>query len=139
MNQFNALTGTELLEVIITRIRKKLEDTGEFEYHRTYPLIRLTYSVGVASYPKQDLDSAPLILAKDDAQVPDGSVTSDKSVIADTLIEVEDSIVLDTPDLTRKETGLPISVPVVGTGGITVDKPQAPKIKVINPKGKEKG
>lgn len=131
MNQFNALNGTELLEAIVARIRRKLEDTGEFEQHRTFPLIKLTFSVGLAVYPKQNLDDEPLTKITDTLTLPEGvSVPPEEPV--STIAETE-SVVIDTPDLERKEAGLAITVPVLGLGGVIVDKPQAPKVKVVTP------
>lgn len=117
---FTALNGLETLEVIMTRIRKALVDTGEFKQNLSFPLFRLDFDVKVWSYPKQPLTGEPGIRIT--AQV--GDDTTDLPLVN---ISVDNTV--DTPDKERLDSGLEIPAARPSGGGVIVDIPQdQPKV-----------
>jgi len=122
MLQFNALTGPELKSVILKEIENKLDETGEFAQHRTFPWVKLTIgAIKVLAYPKQGMEDEPEIqtpqiekvLSEKDAPQPDEQPS---------IIDLGSySLVIDTPDKARDEAGLPIPVPgIADVGGVAV-------------------
>lgn len=119
---FNSLNGQELIEVILSEIREKLELTGEFKQHQGFPLVRVRYEVGVNSYPKQILEEEPKIIAKDEVVLPKGEEVP--TVEAETeVVKVSDDITIDTPDKARRKAKIPIKVPAVGPNKVIEDRP----------------
>lgn len=124
---FNALDGQELITVILNEIREKLEATNEFRQHRAFPLIKLTFSIGVASYPSQELDAEPKIKTQGEVTLPKGVGTP--AVEPAPTVTVEDTQVIDTPDRARRKANIPIKVPAPGPNKIHEDRPVPPKVK----------
>lgn len=119
---FNALSGTELLEVVVSKIRATLLATGEFDPHVSFPWVKFDYHVGLVVYPKQSVDAEPGIVAKGEVilggEAPEGQEPQE--------IKVEDTQIVDTPDLARIESQQPIPTPARGTGNVLVDKMVTP-------------
>jgi hypothetical protein len=108
---FNALTGMEFLDVILSKIKTALLNTGEFQNHITFPLPKYEFSVGVWVYPKQSLDGPPGMVVKGSEGEAEGAPK----------ISVTKSEILDIPDKARLEAGLP--VPRANkVNGVLVDK-----------------
>lgn len=120
MQVFNALNGTELIEVIKDRIGKKLEASGEFKYHLTFPWSRISFAVGVVAYPQQAMDDTdPKIKVKGAEIFGEGEAPSGAPV----TVSVSGGAVLDTPDKDRVEAQIPVPTIVEGPGGQKIDKP----------------
>ena len=132
--QLNALNGTEMIEFMLASIRKKLEDSGEFHLHTTFPLFRLDYKLSIASYPQQDLEDAPKIKVEGTTLLDRREDRSVKELSEPIKTEIEASIVVDTPDKARVEAHLPVPTPSPGPGGVIVDKPVSRMPKVGNKK-----
>lgn len=108
---FTALNGLETLEVIMTKIRRALENTGEFKQNIAFPLLRFDYDLKVWAYPKQPLDGEPGIKV----------VGSVGEATGEPLVNVSSTKVMDTPDKERFDANLPIPVVQPAAGGILVD------------------
>lgn len=117
---FNALTGTELIEVILTKIREKLEASGELKPHNTFPWSKVSFAIGVIAYPQQAQDAPDPKIKIVGSEVFGFGDPPENVPLELTIKGVE---VFDTPDKTRVETKLPIPTPVPGPGGQLVDKP----------------
>ncbi len=115
---FNALSGPELLKVVLTDIEKKLLATGEFDAHVTFPWVKYNYSVGLVVYPKQAVDAEPGIKVAGEFEAPVVGPSEGTPV----EIKVEDTVIVDTPDLARIESSQPIPTPGRGPGNVLVDK-----------------
>ncbi len=125
---FNALSGPELLKVVLTDIEKKLLATGEFDAHVTFPWVKYNYQVGLVVYPKQAVDAEPGIKAAGEGEVDNKDPEVDKESAVS--IEVEDTVIVDTPDLARIASNLPVPTPGRGPGNVLIDRmvtPAAPK------------
>jgi hypothetical protein len=121
---FNALNGPELKAVILAAIAKKLDDTGEFSTHMTYPWVSYTFNVGIVSYPKQAMDAEPGIVAVQETPVDIGKFpTNEEAPEPATVTQVHGGAVIDTPDKARLDADLPLPTTAVGLGGVIVDKP----------------
>lgn len=122
---FNALSGTELLEVVVSKIRATLLATGEFDSHVSFPWVKFDYHVGLVVYPKQSVDAEPGIVAKGEVTLGD---PADAPAPEDELkeIKVQDTQIVDTPDLARIESEQPIPTPARGAGNVLVDKMVTP-------------
>lgn len=125
---FNALSGPEILKAVLADIEKKLVATGEFDGHVTFPWFKYNFQVSMVVYPKQAVDAEPGIKvagAGEQGEVPeDGEDAAKKTVL------VADTVIVDTPDLTRIESGQPVPTPGKGVGNVLVDKlvtPAGPK------------
>src|SRR5579862_6009132 len=119
--QFNALTGPELIDVILSKVREKLEDTGEFKAHRTFPWVKLFFgSIKVLAYPKQDYDDEPEIKT-DEIEVvltPDAPQPDEQPVTVEIAPSEE---IIDTPDQARMDADLPLPTPgLADAAGVTV-------------------
>jgi len=110
---FTALNGLETLEVILSRIRTALVNTGEFKQNIAFPLLRFDYEVKVWGYPKQPLNGEPGIKVTAQVGETEGDVTP--------TVSASSTAVLDTPDKERLEAGLDIPVASPGGGGVLVD------------------
>lgn len=121
---FNALTGPELKAHILDTIGKKLDATGEFVAHITFPWVKYTFEVGIVAYPKQAVDAPPEIVAKGEEELGDETIGGSRK---DTKISGEE--VVDTPDAARIASGLPIPTIAPGPGGVKIDKPVMPKVE----------
>jgi hypothetical protein len=108
---FNALTGVESLDVILSKIKTALLNTGEFQNHITFPLPKYEFSVKVWVYPKQSLEGPPGIEVKGSDGAADGAPN----------VSITKSEILDTPDKARLDAGLPVPRANM-VGGIVVDK-----------------
>lgn len=118
---FNALSGPELVEAIVADIRKKLVATGDFDANITFPWVKYEFRVSMVSYPKQPADADPVLVAHGTGGATEG-VPSDATpdLLKETV--VADSVVVDTPDHARIDSGLPIPTPAPGPGKVLVDK-----------------
>lgn len=116
---FNALNGTELIEVIKEEIGRKLDLTGEFRPHSTWPWVKVSYEIKVLGYPQQDVKDEPKIKVSGEKEVGE---SSDYSVPVVTIASFKDEKVIDTPDAARIEAKLPIPIPAPAPGNVHVDK-----------------
>jgi hypothetical protein len=118
-NQFNALTGPEVLQVILSDIEEKLVKTGDFPHSITFPWFRYSWEVKVTAYPQQGKNDEPKF------KLSGGSGTKGDEPVGETPMETVVSNpgkVVDTPDQARKDAGLPIPTPAPGVAGVVVDK-----------------
>ncbi len=111
MSQFNALNGAEALEVVLAKVRKSLELTGEFRQNIAFPMMRFDFDVRFWVYPKQPLTGDPSIKTTGgEGEVPkEGTPPS---------IQVTDTNLVDTPDKARLEANLDIPKPTLTPAGI---------------------
>ncbi len=113
---FNALSGLETLDVITTRIRQALENTGEFKQNIAFPLMRFDFDVKVWSYPKQALSG--------EAGIKVGASVVDKDALTEPgkpIVSVSSGAILDTPDKERLNAGLDIPRAQPAAQGVIVD------------------
>ena len=123
---FNALSGPELLKAVLSDIEKKLLATGEFDTHVTFPWVKYDYRVSMVVYPKQAVDAEPGIVVAGQFEAP--VVEPGEKPL--TQFKVEDTVIVDTPDLARIASEQPIPTPGRGPGNVLIDKmvtPAAPK------------
>ena len=127
MPQFTATNGLEAKAIILDKISKALDETGDFNQNITYPWWKFSFSVKMTSYPKAFMDSELVEIVMDEVIPTEAPPDSDIHITA----VVSDPLVVDTPDQARVEADLPIptAVPVKGVG--IVDKPiiQKPAVK----------
>lgn len=130
---FNALTGTELIEVIKEEIGNKLDLTGEFKGHSTFPWVRVSYEIKVLGYPQQDIKDEPKIKVSGDLEIPKPRIGESPSLAhaeAPTIAYLKDEKVIDTPDKARVEAKLPVPVVAPAPGNVLVDRfVQKPPVK----------
>lgn len=128
MPQFTACNGLEAKAVILDKISKALDETGDFNQNITYPWWKFNFSIKMTSYPKFALEAEPQVVAQGTEVPQEASPEGEDLQI--TAIVSEDTVV-DTPDQARVDADLPLptAVPVKGVG--IVDKPiaQAPQAK----------
>lgn len=122
MSMFNALNGAEALEVVLAKIRKSLESTGEFRQNIAFPMMRFDYDVKFWVYPKQPLTGTPSI----NAQGGEGELPKEG---APSTIQVTDTNLVDTPDKARLEANLDIPKPTITPGGIVDIRQDQPKVE----------
>lgn len=124
---FNALAGPELVNVILDKIRAKLEATGEFAGNVTFPWVKFDFNVGLTVYPKQAVDDAPGIVAKDNGVMGE----TDQPPVDETPVEVvvNTTAVIDVPDIARIESNQPLPTVAPGPGGVLIDKLVVPVVK----------
>ena len=53
MKAYNAITGSEALEIVLTRLRRALENTGEFTSNVTFPCWKLEVSCSFEVFPRE--------------------------------------------------------------------------------------
>jgi hypothetical protein len=128
MPQFTATNGLEAKAIILDKISKALDETGDFNQNITYPWWKFKFSVKMTSYPKAAMESEPVEVAGfEDVPVAPAPENEPVHIMA----VVSDPLVVDTPDQARVDADLPIptAVPVKGVG--MVDKPivQKPAVK----------
>lgn len=125
---FNALNGSEALEVIMGKIREKLVATGEFKQHVTLPLLKFEFDVRVWAYPKNDLNGAPGIVANTTVgELNPADPKVDPNAAPTVAVSTGD--ILDTPDKERVAAGLEIPRAQSSAAGIVdqrQDQPLAP-------------
>jgi hypothetical protein len=118
---FNALNGPELKKAILAELDKEMELSGEFRNNLTYPWVKFDASIRVLSYPKQDMNAAPTLVARAEGEISTEEAV-DYSVPAVEVVNIDTQKVIDTPDAVRIETGQP--VPTQATvAGVQIDKP----------------
>lgn len=122
---FNALSGPELVKVILADIEKKLVATGEFDGNITFPWVKYNYQISMVSYPKQPADSEPVLVT---SGVGGSTEAIPSEAKADEVKEtiVVNEVTVDTPDLARIESDQPIPTPGRGPGNVLIDKPVVP-------------
>lgn len=113
-----AMNGREVLKYLIDRIEKKLDASGEFAEHVTFPWWKYSFEVKLLSYPKQDIDVDLNVVAQGEEVI--GGIASEGTVVSE--LKVEESETIDTPDKARIDSDQPINVPASGPGGNTIDK-----------------
>lgn len=114
-----AMNGREVLKYLIDRIEKKLDASGEFAEHVTFPWWKYSFEVKLLSYPKQDIDVDLNVVAQGQETIGEIALTGHEVVHT---VEVEESETIDTPDKARIDSDQPINVPASGPGGNTIDK-----------------
>ena len=122
MSQFNPLSGTELLEVIIADIRKIAEESGEFSPNLAYPWIKYSYEIKLTTYPKRPIDAEPETVVAGGANASTDDLDPQAIQEPEVVLSSGD-VIIDTPDQARVDADLPLptAVPVVNVG--IVDKP----------------
>lgn len=120
MNLFNALSGTETLEVILGKIRQDLENTGAFRGNLAFPLLKVEYTVKVWNGSAQDFAGEPGVSVSGQAIERQFALPGEEDKPS---ITVAESTVIDTPDKARVETNLPIPKTTIGPKGVKVDTP----------------
>jgi hypothetical protein len=119
--QFNALSGAELKAIILDRISKELDDSGEFSPNLSYPWIKWDFQVRVTTYPKHPVENEPEVVAEGTIE---NNINHELLAETETVeVSVPEPIIIDTPDQARVDADLPLPtpVPVVNVG--VVDKP----------------
>ncbi len=119
--QYNAITGAELLDIILNHMKTELSQHDEFRVHLTYP--KFMYSV------KLDVDvfTSTLPLQKEVKSPPVVETTGlDKQHISKTVGTKKP---IDVPDAARDKAGLPTSGQIVTEAGV-FDVPK-PKLTIL--------
>jgi hypothetical protein len=128
MPQFTACNGLEAKAIILDKISKALDETGDFSQNITYPWWKFNFSIRMTSYPKFALEAEPKEIAKG-VEVPEEAPPDGEDLQVAGI--VSEDIIVDTPDQDRVDADLPLptAVPVKNVG--IVDKPiaQAPQAK----------
>jgi len=128
MPQFTACNGLEAKAIILDKISKALDETGDFSQNITYPWWKFQFSVKMTSYPKFATEAEPVELTKD-VVVPDEAPPEGEP--AQVTVVVSDPEIVDTPDQARVDAELPLptAVPVKNVGIVDKAIPQAPQAK----------
>lgn len=128
MPQFTALNGLEAKAVLLDKISKALDETGDFNQNITYPWWKASFEIKMTSYPKAAFEAELHTVATGEIEPEPEALIPSEAEVKETLVAPE-PFVVDTPDQARVEADLPLptAVPVKGIG--IVDKPikqQAP-------------
>lgn len=132
MSQFTAINGLEAKAILLDRISKALDETGDFNQNITYPWWRASFEIKMTSYPKAAFEAELTPVTSGEIEPEPEALIPSEAEAKETL--TGETFVVDTPDQARVEADLPIptAVPIKNVG--IVDKPikQAPP----NKKGK---
>lgn len=126
MPQFTALSGSELKSVILDKISRAMDESGDFNNNITYPWLRYSYELKMTSYPKFAFDAElqPVVKVEDEIKDPLGApenLVPSMDDVKETVL-VSEPMTIDTPDQARVDADLPLPTPtpVVNIG--VVDK-----------------
>lgn len=102
---FNALTGRELIELIISDLRKTLEEDDYFDQATVFPILKYEFGIKIEAYPVAQPVKEVFIKdsLKDDTKDADGN----KPLMLNKKKKRE----VDVPDLARESIGNTILVP----------------------------
>jgi hypothetical protein len=135
LKPYNALNGREVMEIILSQIRRNLEADTRFSQHQTYPLISWRGKVAFNVYPNEP--------NKFDVDLGGGTLGDPKAAEDPNLKEAQVDIEIgsdvtapagQTADSARRDAGIAVPTPrtVKGPGGnrMVVD---APDLKPTEP------
>lgn len=136
MPQFTAVNGLEAKAIILDKISKALDETGDFNQNITYPWWKFSFDIKMTSYPKAAFEAelTPVAKGEIDQRDPE-NVPESMDDVKETIIAPEPTVV-DTPDQARVDAGLPLptAVPVKNVG--IVDQPVA-QVPVAKGRGRK--
>jgi hypothetical protein len=98
---FNALSGSELLDLLLLELREKLQDDPLFRNSVTYPVLRYRHAITLEAYP---VDPPVLKTAISGALVDPGA---GQPALTPVVSESESSGEVEYPDLVRTKLSGP--------------------------------
>jgi hypothetical protein len=131
MPQFTAINGLEAKAIILDRISKALDESGDFSQNITYPWWKFSFELKMTSYPKAAFEAELAAVAKvEESHEDPENVPPSLDDVKETIIAPE-PVIIDTPDQARVDAGLPLptAVPVKNVGIVDAPVMQAPKAK----------
>lgn len=123
MPQFTATNGLEAKAIILDKISKALDETGDFTQNITYPWWKFSFEIKMTSYPKAAFEAELTKVASgEEDHLDPENVPESLDEVKETIIAPEPTVV-DTPDQARVDADLPLptAVPIKNVG--IVDKP----------------
>jgi hypothetical protein len=133
LKPYNALSGAEIKEIILSEMRRQLEADDRFRQHVTYPLVSWSWKLAVNVYPNEPANFqvavGPKTMGDPDAAHDHAEVQIDLGTSRDVTAPAG-----QTADSARRDAGIAVPSPrtVKGPGNnrMVVD---APEIKPTEP------
>ncbi len=130
---FNALTGSEIIDAILKEFREQLEADDNLQGSLTYPIIEWTGELRFRAYPrtpeKFEVKAAGQLVEY--AKTENGEVPafSQKELGRPVIVEAKIKTIVDQenpPDMVREQHGLPVSMPEKSEmlKNVIVDRPR---------------
>jgi hypothetical protein len=134
LRAYNALNGREVIEILLTELRRQLEADTRFSQHQTFPLVAWEWKCAINQYPNEpakfEVHVGPRNITAAGVNVEE--VVTDPS-LAEVQIDFGDHREVTAPagetaDHARRDAKLPVPTPrtVKGPGGnrMVVDAPE---------------
>lgn len=127
MRLFNALTGSEVRQIILNEIARAFDQQPDFRPHITFPEIEWTWELRIKTYPREPgtlTMNGGAQYVEQSALGPDGTVDHGGAEERTVVLSGERAVTRDTqaPDEARLDNEMPISVAMPSNYG-TVDHP----------------
>jgi len=128
---FNAINGTELKKIILTRIQNQLNADTRFGHHLTYPQMSWRFKLAINVYPSEP-SSMEVEIGPETVKAPGAELLPADTPHVEIDIGGGSDITAPVPggqtaDAARREAGLAVPAPqaIPGPGGerVTVDVP----------------
>ena len=129
LKPYNALSGKEVKEIILSEMRRQLDADTRFSQHQTFPLVSWTWKLAINVYPNEPSHFEAHVGPK---TIGDPEVAGDPN-LAEVQIDLGASRDVTAPagetaDSARRDGGIAVPTPrtVKGPGGnrIVVDAPE---------------
>ena len=114
---YYALTGPELIDVIVAEFRKKAEASGYFPLNKTFPQVSWDFTCEVELYPAEPPKYVVHVAGSEKregrvAEAIKGTISGGRKDVGKVI----------APDQVRVEAGMKISKPVTKPGMGTIDE-----------------
>ncbi|HEY0800684.1 MAG TPA: hypothetical protein VGD54_07560 [Steroidobacteraceae bacterium] len=125
---FNALSGTEIRDALLSQIKRGLDNDHHFRHHLTYPVVTWAYKAVIRAYPHDPAEFA--VELSGTILAPGAEMPAEDAPFIEIEISGDSNVTApygQTADAVRREAGIPVPTPrsVKGPGNqrLVVDAP----------------